>query len=86
MQVGFHAFITYILIDYTQYTEEFAKIDSVANIVSQLTETYNLSYGKDFRVGELGIDGRGQQWVKIDFADEKLAMMIKLQGINKVER
>lgn len=81
---NYTAFITYILVDYTPYTEEFAKIDSVANIVSQISIQHNLVYGKDFRVAELGIDSMGQQLVKIDFLDEELAMLIKLKGLNTV--
>lgn len=81
---NYTAFITYILVDYTPYTEEFAKIDSVANIVSQITLQHNLVYGKDFRVAELGIDSMGQQLVKIDFLSEEIAMLVKLKGLSKV--
>lgn len=81
---NYTAFITYILVDYTPYTEEFAKIDSVANIVSQISVQHNLIYGQDFRIAELGIDSMGQQLVKIDFLDEELAMLVKLRGLNKV--
>jgi len=84
--IAYYAHIIYNIVDYTEFTNEIARIDSVANITSQITETYNLSYGKDFKVGEMGIDEHGYQWIKIYFADEKSAMMIKLQGINKIER
>lgn len=84
--IAYYAHIIYNIVDYTEYTNEIARIDSVANITSQLTEKYDLIYGKDFKVGEIGVDERGYQWIKIYFADEKSAMMIKLQGINKIER
>lgn len=81
---NYKAFITYILVDYTPYTEEFAKIDSVANIVSQISIQHNLVYRKDFHIAELGIDSMGRQLVKIDFLSEELAMLVKLKGLDKV--
>ena len=42
------------------HTQEFAKIDAVANICTQIAIEHKLEYGVDFGVGELGIDANGR--------------------------
>lgn len=76
--------VKYILAEFTPYTQEFAKIDAVANICTQIAIEHKLEYGADFGVGELGIDANGQQWVKIDFREEETAMLVRLRGLKTV--
>lgn len=77
-------YVKYILAEFTPYTQEFAKIDAVANICTQIATIHDFEYGKEFGVGELGVDANGFQWVKIDFQDEETAMLVRLRGIKKV--
>ena len=77
-------YVKYILAEFTPYTEEFAKIDAVANICTQIATVHGFEYGKECGVGELGIDGNGFQWVKIDFQDEETAMLVRLRGLRTV--
>jgi len=74
-----------MLIDFTPYMQEFAKLDSVANICCQIATNHGLIYGRDFSVGELGVNGAGEQWVKINFKEEKLAMIVRLRGLMTVK-
>lgn len=78
-------YVKYILAEFTPYTEEFAKIDAVANICAQIATTHNFEYGKEFGVGELGIDANGFQWVKIDFQNEETAMLVRLRGLQTLK-
>ena len=77
-------YVKYILAEFTPYTQEFAKIDAVANICTQIATIHGFEYGKEFGVGELGIDANGFQWVKIDFVDEETAMLVRLRGLATV--
>lgn len=77
-------YVKYILAEFTPYTQEFAKIDAVANICTQIATIHNLEYGKEFGVGELGVDANGFQWVKLDFVDEETAMLVRLRGLKTV--
>lgn len=80
-----NATLRYMLADFTPYMQEFAKVDSVANICCQIATEHNLIYGRDFSVGEMGMDGTGAQWVKIDFKQEELAMIVRLRGLMTVK-
>ena len=74
-----------MLVDFTPYMQEFAKLDSVANICCQIATDHKLIYGRDFSVGELGVNGAGEQWVKINFKEEKLAMIVRLRGLMTIK-
>ena len=41
-------YVKYILAEFTPYTQEFAKIDAVANICTQIATTHDFEYGKEF--------------------------------------
>lgn len=78
-------YVKYILAEFTPYTQEFAKIDAVANICTQIATIHGFEYGKEFGVGELGIDANGMQIVKIDFQDEETAMLVRLRGLKNTK-
>lgn len=78
-------YVKYILAEFTPYTQEFAKIDAVANICTQIATIHGFEYGNQFGVGELGIDANGFQWVKIDFVDEETAMLVRLRGLQTLK-
>ncbi len=70
-----------MLADFTPYMQNFAKVDAVANICCQIATDHKMIYGRDFSVGEMGVDGAGDQWVKINFEKEELAMIVRLRGL-----
>lgn len=75
------ATLKYNIHEFTPYIQEFAKIDAVSNICTQIATEHNLVYGKDFAVGEMGIAEDGVQWVKIDFQKEEIAVLVRLRGL-----
>lgn len=76
-----NAYIKYFLDEFTIHSQEFAKMDAIANIASRITQQHNLIYTKDFQIAETGIDSNGRQWAKFDFAKEETAMLVRLKGL-----
>ena len=77
-------YVKYIIAEFTPYTNEFARLDAVANICTQIATIHGLEYGEEFGVGEVGVDANGMQMVKIDFVDEETAMLVRLRGLKTV--
>ena len=76
--------IKYMIVQFTNYNEQFGKIDAVANICSQIAVEHKLEYGHDFGIAELGIAEDGYQWVKVEFKEEETAMIVRLRGLKTV--
>ena len=73
--------LEYKTFEHTKVLEgQFATLDAVANISSQLT-TLGLKFNEDWFLAEVYYNSDGEQVITIEMPDAKKALLVKVRGI-----